>query len=246
MSDRMLERLTDLGQHMNWPTADIRADVLHRVAQPEGRHRPVRRWTAAAVALAALVLVTAIPAGRGAIADLLGVVGIELEWTDSLPPAGAFDELDLGRAVSLDGVSVGIPILVPGADPPGRPDRTYVDDGRVATVWRATPELPAVVDTEIGLLHMQFAATLDEARLTKQVTQEADVRGVTVRGRFGIWIEDGPHVVTYLDPDGLERTETTRLAGNVLMWEEDGVTHRIESSLTLEDTLAIAESLTVP
>lgn len=116
----------------------------------------------------------------------------------------------------------------------------------MATVWGVSPGLQAIVDTEIGMLHLQFAATLDEALLTKRVAQESDIRGVTVRGRFGIWIEDGPHVVTYLDSDGLERAETTRLAGNVLMWEEDGVTHRIESSLSLEDTLAIAETLTAP
>lgn len=244
MSDRLLEQLTDLSQHMDWPTADISPDVLRRVAQPDRRPQLLRRWAVAAVALAVVLVVMAIPAGRGVIADLLGVVGIEVEWTDSLPPTGAFDEFGFGPAVSLE--EVGISILVPGSDPPGQPDRVYVDDGRVATVWGVSAELPAIVGSEIGLLHLQFTATLDEALLTKRVAQESDIRGVTVRGRFGIWIEDGPHVVTYLDSDGLERTETTRLAGNVLMWEEDGVTHRIESSLSLEDTLAIAETLTAP
>jgi hypothetical protein len=244
MSDLLQERLTDLGQRMDWPTSDVSADVLRRVAQPSHRTHPVRVWAAGAVAAAAVILVMAIPAGRGVIADLLGVVGIEVEWTDSLPPTGTFDELELGQAVSLEEVSVGFPILIPSADPPGPPDRVYVDDGRVATMWKVSPELPAVVGTDIGLLHLQFAANLDEALLTKQVVQEADVRGVTVRGRSGIWIEDGPHVVTYLDRDGRERTETTRLAGNVLMWEEEGVTHRIESSLSIEDALAIAKGLT--
>ncbi len=244
MSDQLTEQLTDLGQHMEWPSADVSADVLRRVTEPASHPRPVRRWAVAAVALAAVLVVMAIPASRGVIADLLGVVGIEVEWTDNLPPAGDFDELDFGRAVALD--SVDIPILVPGTDPPGLPDRVYVDADRVATVWAVSTELPAIVDTEIGLLHLQFPATLDEALLTKQVAQESDIGGLTVRGRFGIWIEDGPHVVTYLGPDGVERAETTRLAGNVLMWEEDGITHRIESSLSLEDTLAIAESLAAP
>ncbi|MEX2424399.1 MAG: hypothetical protein WD990_10510 [Acidimicrobiia bacterium] len=244
MSDRLQERLTDLDQHMDWPTAEVSAEVLRRIAQRDHAPRPVRGWVAAAVAAAAVVLVMAIPAGRGAIADLLGVVGIEVEWTDRLPPAGAFDELDLGRAVSLEDVSVGFPILVPGTDPPGPPDRVYLDDERVATVWGVTSELPAVVDTEIGLLHLQFVGSLDEALLTKQVAQDAEMRNVSVRGRSGLWIEDGPHVVAYLDRDGVELSETTRLAGNVLMWEEDGVTHRIESSLSLEDTLDIAERLT--
>lgn len=244
MTDRLLERLTDLGQHMDWPAADVSTGVLRRVAQPARRSHPVRRWAVKAMAVVAVLVVMAIPAGRGVVADLLGVVGIEVEWTGTLPPTGDFDEFGFGRAVSLE--EVGISILVPGTDPPGQPDRIYVDDGRVATVWGVSPELPAIAGTQIGLLHLQFAAALDEALLTKRVTQESAIRGVTVRGRFGIWIEDGPHVVTYLDFDGLERAETTRLAGNVLMWEEDGVTHRIESSLSLEDTLAIAETLTAP
>ncbi len=244
MTDRLEERLTDLGQQMDWPTADVSAEVLRRVTQPASQPRPVRRWAVVAVALAAVVVVMAIPAGRGVIADLLGVVGIEVEWTDGLPPTGAFDELDFGRTVSLE--EVGFPILVPGTDPPGLPDRVYVDGGRVATVWGASADLPAIVDTEIGLVHLQFAATLDGALLSKRVAQESAIRGVNVRGRFGIWIEDGPHVVSYLDSDGRERTETTRLAGNVLMWEEDGVTHRIESALSLGESLAIAASLTAP
>ena len=243
MSERLEDQLTDLGQHLDWPSTDVSADVLRRVSQPGRQPRPQRRWMPAAIAVTAVVLVMALPAGRGVIADLLGVVGIEIEWTASLPATRPFDELELGGAVSLEEVQVGFPILVPEADPPGPPDRVYVDDGRVATVWATSSALPAVVDTEIGMLHLQFAATLDEALLTKGAGRETKVRGVSVRGGFGIWIEDGPHVVSYVDGDGRERTETTRLAANVLMWEEDGVTHRIESSLSLEATLAIAESL---
>lgn len=246
MSERLQEQLADLGQHINWPTADVSGDVLRRVGQPTRPMFPLRGWAAVAAAATAVVLVMTVPSSRSVVADMLGVVGIEVEWTDSLPATEAFDEMDLGRAVSLDEVDAGFPILIPDTDPPGLPDRTFVENGRVATVWEASSEFPAVVDADIGLLHLQFEATIDEALLTKRVAQESAVKAVTVRGHSGIWIENGPHVVTFLDGNGVERSETTRLAGNVLIWEEEGVTHRIESSLVLEDALALAESLTAP
>ena len=37
--------------------------------------------------------------------------------------------------------------------------------------------------------------------------------------------------------------DSARLTGNVLLWEAEGVTYRLESSLDLELSLAIAESL---
>jgi hypothetical protein len=56
-----------------------------------------------------------------------------------------------------------------------------------------------------------------------------------------LWSE-GPHVITTVDESG-RRIEETRLAGNVLMWESDGVTHRIETAVGLEETLRMAESV---
>jgi hypothetical protein len=39
------------------------------------------------------------------------------------------------------------------------------------------------------------------------------------------------------------REEPAWLSGNVLAWEENGVTHRLETMQTLEEALALAESL---
>lgn len=244
MSDPLVSRLRDLGEHVDWATGDVSEVVTRRLTRAPSRTN--RRWQAVAIAVLTVIVGTALPAGRAVVADLLGVVGIEVEWADRLPPASG--SLDLGRVVSLQEAqeSLDFTLALPTADPPGPPDQVFLDEGRLATVWSASSDLPEVVDTGIGLLHIQFRATLDQAVLTKQVLQEAAIREVPVRGRFGIWIEDGPHAVTHLDLDGRERSETTRLAGNVLMWEEDGVTHRLESGLSLDRALAIAESLDPP
>jgi hypothetical protein len=90
---------------------------------------------------------------------------------------------------------------------------------------------------------MQFMASLDTGLLSKQLQDGSDVSAVQVRGETGFWIEGKPLVLAYFDRDGLIRTDTTRLAENVLVWEEAGVTHRIESALSLDETRAVAESL---
>jgi hypothetical protein len=69
------------------------------------------------------------------------------------------------------------------------------------------------------------------------------VRAVEVGGILGLWIDGAPHVITFEDAAGDIHEEETRLAGNVLMWERAGVTHRIETTLPREEALALAESL---
>ena len=54
-------------------------------------------------------------------------------------------------------------------------------------------------------------------------------------GQPGIWVE-GEHVVSELF--GLPR-----LSGNVLLWEQDGLTLRLEGRLTKEQALELARSV---
>jgi hypothetical protein len=49
--------------------------------------------------------------------------------------------------------------------------------------------------------------------------------------------------VYYVDAEGRTLTDTVRLAGDVLLWESDGITYRIESALPLERVLEIASSM---
>jgi hypothetical protein len=60
---------------------------------------------------------------------------------------------------------------------------------------------------------------------------------------LGLWIEGAPHVISYEDAAGIRVEEATRLAGNVLMWESDGVTHRLETTVGRQATLSLARSL---
>jgi hypothetical protein len=69
-----------------------------------------------------------------------------------------------------------------------------------------------------------------------------DAQWVDVAGEPGIWLP-GPHAVTYIDRDGVERTETARLAAPTLIWVAGTITYRLEGVSTLEDARAAALSL---
>ena len=112
-------------------------------------------------------------------------------------------------------------------------------------VWEGGQGLPAAGDSDVGLIYSQFALDLAEnEQFVKSVRPDSGVRAVDVAGILGLWIDGAPHVITYEDSGGIIHEEETRLAGNVLMWERAGVTHRIETTRPLAEALELAESLT--
>lgn len=243
MSEDLQKRLVHLGAHVDWPDTDLSGKVRSRLVDvPRTRLRP--GWAVASLLTAVCLLAVLTPGGRTAVADLLGVVGIEIRWSEVGTPPATHRDLALGEPVALQAAvdSANFVVLVPAGEV-GRPDVVYADDGRVSTVWNPTTMLPEVGDSGIGLLHMQFSARLDTGLLTKRLADGTGVTAVDVRGRTGFWIDGEPHVLAYVGPDGQERTDTTRLAGNVLLWEEDGVTHRMESALSLDAARSIAATL---
>ncbi len=234
--------LVDLSDHIEWPQAPAPDPALSRRLAESRPEAARRRWvpvTATLVALVAALLVIS-PQAREAVADLLGVAGIEIEtWPHLEAPVGA--GLDLGREVAVGEASgsvdfaVSVPVLA------GEPDGVYLSGGQVNRVWQGGESLPAAGDTGVGLLYSQFQDQSGGESFVKGVGGDTKVVAVEVAGSSGLWIE-GPHVITTEDESG-RRIEETRLAGNVLMWERDGVTHRIETAVGLEETLRLAESV---
>jgi hypothetical protein len=237
--------LADLADHIEWPeSAAPLLELTPRLAKPRLETSRPRRWvpaTAALVVLVALLLVLS-PQAREAVADLLGVAGIEIEFRPELEePVGA--GLGLGRQVSLEEAvaSVDFPISIP--DQLGEPEAVYLFQGRINMVWRGGETLPAAGDSDVGLLYSQFRFDGVGDRLVKSLGPESVVIPTEVAGRSGFWIEGATHVISIEDASGRRVEETLRLAGNVLMWETDEVTHRLETMLGLDEALGIAESV---
>lgn len=237
--------LADLADHIEWPEPSTpHFQLSPRLTKPRPEPPRRHRWvpvTAALTVLVALLLFLS-PQAREAVADLLGVAGIEIELSPELEePLGA--GLGLGRLVSLEeaAASVDFPVSIP--DQLGEPDAVYLIQGRINMVWQRGEALPAAGDSEVGLLYSQFRFEAVGERLVKSVGPESVVIPTEVAGRSGFWIEGATHVVSIEDASGRRVEETLRLAGNVLMWETDEVTHRLETMLGLEEALGIAESM---
>ena len=75
--------------------------------------------------------------------------------------------------------------------------------------------------------------------MVKTVQEFEDVHDASVDGARAAWIPV-PHVLTVDTEDG---TETFSVRGNVLIWEVDGITYRLETSLDRASALEIARSM---
>jgi hypothetical protein len=241
--------LTELAERIDWPRHPDQMPELRRRLAAGSVSRPRRRW----IPVTALVLVVVAslllfsPRARQAVADLLGVAGIEIRFgLEPIEPIGG--DLDLGQTVTLEEAAEAIDFELSMPQDLGDPDGVFLSDrppsGRVSMVWEASDTLPAAGDSGIGLVYSQFEIELGEdTDFIKSVTPDSSVRAMKVGGALGFWIEGAPHVISYEDAAGNRVEEETRLAGNVLMWESEGVTHRIETTLGLGPTLALARSI---
>ncbi|MGH2826018.1 MAG: hypothetical protein ACRDKF_03505 [Actinomycetota bacterium] len=248
-----LERsLTAVGRRIEWPDgADLTRSVRAAIGDARPRRAIPRRrmaYAAAFVALVASVSLLSLPGVRTAVADFLGIGGVRIDTRGPAPtPAG---ELDLGQGMSLARARDSVPFEVRLPDALGPPDSVWLDTGvtggQVALAYETSPGLPPAPGTNLGALVTQFPDAEVAATALKKVTGSqpgTTFEPVVVEGEQGFWVSGEPHVIAYLEPDGDVRNETARLAGNVLLWESDGVTYRIESRLSETEALRIAESL---
>jgi hypothetical protein len=150
---------------------------------------------------------------------------------------------------------VDFPVRVPAAARFDGPQEIYLldeDQGpMISFVYPAGPGLPASDETGVGALLTQFRGEADrdmiEKGLLNDSAHETHLEAVTVGGQQGFWISGAPHTFFIVCYDAGDcRQERYRLAGNVLIWELDEVTLRLESALPREEALAIAESVPAP
>ncbi len=269
--DTALEQaLRALGPEIAFPpTPDLaaRSSGMLTTAQPPSANRvsrlrsSQRRWLAAAAILLLIAgTLLAFPEARTAIADRLGLRGIHLRWVEELPtpepaPVGAL--LLLGDRVSLDEAqeAVSFSLLIPEQEGFADPPEVYLwrsgDEAMVSYVYPAGPELPAGEFSDAGALLTQFRGSTERAFIEKGLRNDdgqlqTRLEAITVAENPGFWIAGAPHgmfLVCENRNSGDCREERYRLAGNVLIWEVDGVTLRLESALSRAEAIAIAASM---
>jgi hypothetical protein len=250
--------LTDLGERLAYPRPTrLAAAVRARLSEPRQR----RWWDAVlsprysfAPAIATLLLIlvmslAAVPEVRAAADEFLRLRGIDIFRSAATPSApAASPALPFpGDRVSLEEARRRAPFLRAPADARlGAPDQVYVDQtgagDRVTLVYVSRPEIPVSREAGVSAVVVAFRGQIDESLMGKVALPGTRVEEATVNGGRGFWLEGTPHQFFYKDAAGNPSPETLRLAGNTLLWEQGGVTFRLEAQLSRDDALGIATS----
>lgn len=229
------------------PTPDVASAVRRRLSRSRSP-RPILRAVAALV-LIALVITLTVPEVRATLLEFIriGAVQIFLSEPTATPTRQAtqtpFGPVRYASVLELPGettladaqANVPYPILLP--DYPsdlGAPDRIFVQPATttplLTLVW-LVPGQPDQVRMSIEVLTKDMAATKYDTMGTGQSVQ--------VNGDVGYWMTDAHRVVYYYDRNEWERD----VQANVLIWEADGFTYRLETIEPLNEALVIANSL---
>ena len=223
MSERLEEQLRALGAELFPPEPDLREAVLERL---DAAPRPPRRGARPLLALAALLLATAlaalaIPQARSALERWLGIGAARIERVDTLPrltPGAALagDPTTESAAAAALGGSRYLPHRLPA------PDALLATRAGIVAAW-GDP-------VRIRLLEVPAGGPYFE----KELHYDTSLRHVLIGVHPGVWI-DAAHAVqfAYGQPE---------LAGKVLLWEQGGITLRLDGKLALATALRIARS----
>jgi hypothetical protein len=253
LDDRALsEALAELGAALDFPATPPLAGAVSAAirAAPPARGwafgRPLRRGLV--LGLVAALLLAGLAAAIG-----IALGGLRITFGGPTPGSPLPDDLVVqqafGEPVPLDQVPerLGFAPLAPTLAQLGRPDHSFVrtppTGGALTLAWGNRPGFAADPDTGIGVVLTEFRADIGPDVFEKMVGSGVRVDSVTLDGRPAYWVEGGRHFFFYRDEDGNIVESTLRLVGSTLIWEQDGLTLRIEGAPTLDDALQIAESL---
>jgi hypothetical protein len=237
------------------PTPDISGKVARRLAAPQPRSHRRLAW-AAAILILLIGSLFAVPAVRAQILDFLqvGVVRIFLRPTSSPSPAPPTPSqpgptpspvptpttlpslLDLAGKTSLAEARkqatfpLRLPAYPPGLGPPDYVFLQNMGGSMVVLVWTRADDP--------GQVWMSLSEFGPDAMVAKKMVPPA-IQSTTVNGQPAYWTS-GPYMLELQNGDYEMRRLVT---GHVLIWEQGEITYRLESGLSLEEAVRIAESL---
>ena len=227
--------LVQLGRELDVPPApELWARVRVRIERRSRRRRAFALTFA--VAVVGVGIAFAVPQARSAILRFFHVGAATVERVETLPPATRrplVSGLGPARTRAAAERVAGFPMVLPEFDH-GEPARYYALPGAIATSFRDHGKVVLLVELD----GEQVGITKKFVSGRTQV-EPAEVSGVY----FGLWITGGYHVVRWLTPNRNEAA-TTRLAGNVLLWQAHGRTYRIEGRLSRDEAMDLATRIT--
>ena len=270
--DQLALALTDLGTRIAWPPLpDMRARVLARTSAPRRSEWWRAFWSPryafapalVTIALALLAVLVFSPQARATATDILRLRGVEIfrgpvptpsptpsRSPGSIPsPTPTFDQTTLGELVTLGDAEkrAGFRVSVPTDPALGPADAVYVraveGSTAISLAYSARPGIPVSPQLDLAALVTELGGHLEPAILGKVVPQGTKLELLTVNGSPGAWLEGQPHQVFYTSNGGASYvTDTLRLAGNTLIWQQNGLVMRLEAQVDKATALRIAAS----
>lgn len=253
--------LSKLGRGFGYPpTPQIAPRVMARLKQPAARRLRPGRWAWVLAAILLISLLMLVPPARAAILNIIQIGVVRIFRGPAAPPAPNPAPTSIGappvqmpltatpapiRVPSLLNLAgettlpaaqakLGFPILLPTYPPDlGPPDKVYLQDlggPMLVLVWLERGSSDQV--------RMSLHEITPDSWAIKKFNPPV-IQDVTVNGQPGIWTE-GPYMLQV----GYQDYVMVRLvAGHVLIWTQDDITYRLETDLSLEEAIKIAESL---
>lgn len=251
------------------PTPDIARQVRRRLAE-ERSNRSVgyRRaaWAAAIVVIILLATILLVPPVRAAVLDFLQIGAVRIFLVEPAPtttptlaqstpipvqsgansltmatpsptPIYVASLLDLQGETTLDQAfdrllfAPSLPLYPPDL---GNPDRVFLQDqeGQVLFLIWTDPQHLDKVRLSLNIIGPgSWVATKGIPTVINQ-TQVNGQEAFWAEGPYMMWLTNGTLDVRRL------------VDGHVLIWEQDGLTYRLEADLPMEEAVKIAESLT--
>ena len=211
-----------------------KASIIERVWA--AMKRPVLRVAAVSllVAVVAVASALAIPQSREALADLFGLSSVKIEVgpVDGPPPpilspnsfASPATLTSAQEAVAFEirlPVKNGVRIL---------PDAVYLQGIGIVILSYESEDFD-LYQASVGF----YGKGLPDADLARESA---------VHGQAAIWIDSGGHIARSLDANGRLLIETERtVERGTLLWEEGGISYRLETGLSEDEAILLAESL---
>jgi hypothetical protein len=255
--DEIEDRLRSLGRSFPYPnTPDLTSNARTLLVQ-KSRPRTLQWGIALLILLIFATGILTIPPVRAAVQEYIqfGAIRILLEDfldgghegpsvtvtpPDSLRlPDGGFEIerwQELAGEVSLAAIE-GLPELprsgISFPDELGPPDKVYLQENGgpiVLLLWKGT----GPNDLFMSIMVLGPGAFVGKG-------SPATIQETSVWGLEALWLE-GDHDLFLLAGDP-PRESLFRVLGNVLIWEEAGLTYRLEGDFSLEEASRIAESL---
>ena len=258
MDDEEFERrLRGLAGAAHFPEPpDFVALFQRDIATPPvsiSRRRPLGRFLLAAAILLLILGATLalIPGTRHAVADWFDIPGIRLFISDETPTAIPVPRdpplaVRSGPAVSRESAAAAVdfPLMLPNHPAvTGTPEIYLTQDGApvVLVTYPISDMLPEAAQSGEGLLLVEFRSSSDAVWGMKQAGATNEIRVVRVNGVEALWV-GGTHQLMIV-PAEPGATPVSRRSANVLAWNVNGITYRLEADLPVETMIAVAESL---